>query len=294
MNLAGQNFKIADALKISVIILLLILPLQGCGILMPRTSAMRQIHRSYQGEFVANLPNLPGSPDAATSAAPMTANAKQPFAETLRQIGLYRQKHEGNEVDLAHLLVLEGMILLQTSRFEEARLLEPRITEVSSTLARAKGALTRDALFAIHFKDLLNGWSVIHQPRAPEIADILKRAALAIDNSLAEIAKSNPNQQSAAVDPDDARLYIATVGAIFYHHVGQILSYDDRKMIKEGCLKARDIMAPYLSDDEKEWAANDSSEAPVHRQRYLKFYRFFASEKCFLKPGRQQALKLRM
>lgn len=271
-------------LLIAVSLPLLLAP--GCAVLTPRTSALRQIHHSYRSEFMAHMPTSVPSPRSNQSGRLPVKDTESAFVETLHRIRQYRLNYDGATVENAHLLVLEGMIYLQTGQFDRARELEADILQTVDNLRGKRGTWTRDSLFAAHFKYLLAGWSAAIQLSGREIEPILSGAAEGIDKSLAHLREKTPGrnglpEKAEGADEDQALLYIATSGAIFYDHVGRLLSFDDEKNIKLKCEKATQLMTPYLSENERRLAiAGVYEAAPKHRLRYLEWYHFFASGEC--------------
>src|SRR5581483_7835130 len=78
--------------------LLVILTLNGCGRLTPKTAALKQVHDTYRSEFLRYIQlTIPvAAPRAGATGPnldPSTAGKDEPvFAETLRQIREYRAK----------------------------------------------------------------------------------------------------------------------------------------------------------------------------------------------------------
>ncbi|NBO64507.1 MAG: hypothetical protein EBU88_06640 [Acidobacteria bacterium] len=265
-------------------LLLLILPglLQSisCAKLAPRSTALRQIHHTYRGEFDQYLqltvpaPLADGTVSVGSRGAESSAPA--PFASTLREIRAYRIRYGENNRESAHLTVLEGMIYLQTGQLGMARLLLPDLRRASESLGQGTGAAVRDRLLAQNFDSLLAGWTAIREPETRDSARRLAEAAGSIGIRLG--SPDRPGlERGFEPEVDEGAIYLATSGAIFYAWVGKILSLQSREDRPCWCAKGMALIAPHLSETERRIARGiDFQSIPAGRTRYLGWYNSLA------------------
>jgi len=245
----------------------------SCAKLTPRTTALRQIHQLYRGEFDQYLQLPPSNREVSAKRGSDEKVSPAPFAATLREIRSYRIKFGEDNRESAHLTVLEGMIYLQTRQLKMARLLLPDIQQAAANLGQGSGAAVRDRLLAQNFESLLAGWGAIDEKRsAIDKARIFAKAADSIGANLASLDRLEPARTSEP-EVDEGSIYLAATAAIFYLHAGENAGYRSPGDDPCWCAKGMSLIAPRLSESERRLARSvDNQSISVGRIRYLRIY----------------------
>lgn len=273
-------FKRIRRYALPLLFLSLLLQSINCARLTPRTTALRQIHQTYRGEFDQYLQLTVPAPPADGTMSLRSRGAENfapaPFAATLREIRAYRIKYGEDSRESAHLTVLEGMIYLQTGQLGMARLLLPDLRQAADNLGQGNGAAVRDRLLAQNFESLLAGWTAIREPETRDSARRLAEAAGSIGTRLAAPGRPGAAQVSEP-EVDEGAIYLATSAAIFYAWVGKILSLQTREDRPCWCAKGMALIAPHLSQAERRIARGiDYQSISAGRIRYLGWYNSLA------------------
>jgi hypothetical protein len=242
-----------------------VLAANACVSLQPRTNALEQIHTVYRSDFEDIV--LPRAGER-----PSRADDPPPFTETLRRIRDFRARFGEDSQEAAHLVVLEGMIYLQTGRFGMANVLKPDVQQAAERLKSGGGKYTRDRLFAEAFQHLVDGWRLALAAQASNLPaggdDQLEAAADAIRTMLTQL---DPDRL-AAPEADHGAIYLATNAAIFWQWSHQVSP--DPSLLAS----ARDLIGCFLSDTERRAAAEvDTNRPSQSRIRFLEWYQHFAS-----------------
>jgi len=279
--------------------LLVILTLNGCGRLTPKTAALKQVHDTYRSEFLRYIQlTIPVAAPSASSPgatgpnlAPSTAGKDEPvFAETLRQIREYRAKYGQTSQEAAHLTVLEGMIYLQTNELGLARLIKGDVKEAGKKLTSGTGDAVRDQLLAENFDALVSGWQEIRNRKEPQgiVLQNLIDAAKAIDSQLRDRIKNADQGAKIAMKNDDGALYLATTAAIFNMYVFSQCESPDPSIpprppctppntLQQYAKPGADLIGEFLTDTEKQAADNDAKMAQDTlggRFRFISWYSY--------------------
>jgi hypothetical protein len=260
----------------------------------PARSGLDEIQRQYREEFDEMVFPEPGREPALGPAAIRCKG----FPRTLRAIRAYDRRYETTSPEYARLIVLKGMIHLQSGRFRSASAIEPEIMEAAAHLAnptRSDGY----GLLARNFKYLMTGWREIYKhnenmkardagrsfPYASADFARVHRAADQINENLRWHAVEDPG---AAPESDTAGLYVAAIAATFYtwvqrHNDLPCITGDSedcppkRRENKEKAVfykTGRDLIGLFLTENEKSSADRGpvAREVSSGRERYLNWY----------------------
>ncbi|MFY9608694.1 MAG: hypothetical protein WAU45_08790 [Blastocatellia bacterium] len=261
------------------IVLLFVVATAGCFRFSPKTTALKQVHKTYRTEFAEFMVPPPGADPQLQKPA-----ANEPaFAGTLQAIREYRTKYGEDSQEAAHLKVLEGMIYLESGRLGMARLIKPDVQNAQSKLKSGTGRYTRDELLAKCFGHLVDGWQEINDFNDNDDATIAEHAKLepaadGIKDQVEKLAKP----MLAQPEVDEGAIYLATTAAIFYVWVFKLKSDAGLPEVKKSIWfkKGSDLIGDYLSDSEKTAAtgATETKGSQLGRLRYLDWYGFLVRE----------------
>ena len=267
-------------------------------ILFEQKHALQKVHEAYQTEFVKAF--LPGTSRAEGSDVCTPATGDRAFSGTLQAIRAFRvdfkrdPQSTGSSPDLAqrelaHLVVLEAMIFLQSGRPGLAALMKNDVAEAKAQLISSQGAYVRDFMFADNFEDLIAGWEMIcrwsgqrdlHSLQMEDPSRLISAAEHIGERLAAYRAAGKLNH----VEPDDGAIYLATTAAIF-----DVWAYKVRhdqcnfaRICEEGYTTkyfkhGKDLIALHLSDTEKRAGSTPDLELRDTlngRLRYVLWYRF--------------------
>lgn len=225
---------------------------QGCCLLQPTTTELKDIHDSYRLEFAQTL-----MPENVTPNDP-----DRLFSKTLELIGSFRQKHTSDTQLLAHLTVLEGMIYLQSGQIGRAQAVASNVSQAAGSLRSANGKHTRDELFALSFDPLLRGWTELSRPRASNWP--VRRAGDDLHELLNRL-----EPERIGPDYDEGALYLAASAVTFWM---PYLARTDPDESKAMALNGYNLLGRYLSAAEKQAARIQPIQAAPNRLRYLELY----------------------
>jgi hypothetical protein len=234
--------------------------LTACATVQPGTTSLQEIHDAYRRDFADVVVPLPDSSTAAARTAP--------FAETLRRIRDYRTRFAGDTEPAAHLVVLEGMVYLQSGRFGMAQLLQDTVVAVANRLGSADGSSTRDQLFARAFPHLVTGWRISTAAAASNLQAGDGQRLIDAGDSIAVLLTGGSRARLASPEADEGAIYLATSAATFWSWAS--------KALNQPALVARghDLIGCFLSDTERLAAGTDDAlDASVGRLRYIAAYR---------------------
>lgn len=220
---------------------------------LPQTSALAAVHDTYQQEFsaYAGVPADPSSAEARNVTAKVAAarSAGQdddqvaaaaggatagldatraedrasgpppsPFVETLSEIRAFRTQFAAQQGELkqafAHLVVLEGMVYLQSFEFGNAAAISDDVEKAGGVLTSKTGLQPRDQLLAKAYPHLLVGWRQIHRDLyLDKMAkrDDLKDSAAGVRNVLKTVPADNSDPHV-----DSAGGYLALSAGMFW------------------------------------------------------------------------------
>jgi hypothetical protein len=239
------------------------------------------VHQTYRAEFIQWA--LPG-PLAESS--PLSNSAG--FAATLQAIRDYRVRYGEKSIAADHLLILEGMVYLQTGRIGMARLIQPDVAHAGRRIAARGGGLARDSLFAANFPSLVLGWGEVadasdRQPGGapndvtyPEASKLLESA----DALSANLRRQLPPGRACSPEVDQGGLYLAATAAVFYAWAWELLRGSDppESLLVQSTRfpQARDLIGQFLSPSEQAAAAGLPTDevVPPGRLRYLQWYQW--------------------
>lgn len=234
--------------------------LAACATVQPATTSLQDIHDAYRREFADVVVPLP---DSGTTGARSTA-----FAETLRRIRDYRTRFAGDTEPAAHLVVLEGMIYLQSGRFGMAQLLQDTVMAVASRLGSADGTSTRDQLFARAFPHLVSGWRLSTAAAASNLQTGDGQRLAGAGDSIAALLTGSTLTRLASPEADEGAIYLATSAATFWSWASKALNQPP--LLARG----HDLIGCFLSPTERLAAETDDAlAAPAGRLRYIAAYR---------------------
>ena len=195
-------------------------------------------------------------------------NGRGKFSHTLESIRNYKSQYGTDTKQAAHLTVLEGMIYLQSGSPGMAALLEPEVEAAREVLVSTSGLASRDAIIAVSYPHLVEGWSEIGKGGYEVSVERFTGAADAIADELAKI----PPDAHAAVDVDSGAAYVAASAAIFYTWAGAVDPTPENQQAM--AIKGEAVLGPWLSERERT-AAVDGTFRDLEwgsRLRYLEWY----------------------
>lgn len=203
---------------------LVLLALCGsCSLFAPKASGLAEVHTIYAEEFARLIVPAPTGGDTVQPAdvqgpgARNTPKVDDPFERTLAAIARYRAHYGENSREAAHLLVLKGMVYLQSGRPGLASLLADAIEAAAGDLRSGNGHETRDSLFAACFADLTDGWrEVWHEFDGVEQTFPRRRVLEAAADGIAAQLDALPDERLADPMVDSGATYLATSAAVFW------------------------------------------------------------------------------
>ncbi|MDD5207087.1 MAG: hypothetical protein PHS17_16810 [Desulfobacterales bacterium] len=247
----------------------------------PAQAALEEIRKQYKAEFVEAVFPEPGKQAALVRAA---MNGKG-FPETLKAIRTVDPQYGTGSREHAHLIVLKGMIHLQTGQFRSASAMEPDIVKAASLLSSPPD-LNRGGLIARNFKHLVAGWSEITKhnenlkarnagklfPFPSTNFGKIQSAADQIGEDLRSHAKENP---LLIKDPESdlGGLHVASIAAAFYAKCAAQKREKKEKAVLYK--KGSDLMGLFLTENEKNSAVRGQQRNPSISSchlRYLSWY----------------------
>ncbi|MDA1327284.1 MAG: hypothetical protein O3C34_21420 [Proteobacteria bacterium] len=208
---------------------------------LPQTSALTTVHRTYETELrsYAAMPIDPLAAEAQTGvsggkgiqkALATQAPRSNVFAGTLESIRAFRTRFRAQEKELtqafAHLNGLEGMIYLQSFEFGNAAAVKTRVDEAAKNLTSKTGLAPRDRLLALSYAHLIDGWRETYRflwLKKPNVdLAAMEKAATGINAVLnKQVSKDNTDP-----DVDSAGGYLALNEGIFWAWVHQFRAAD--------------------------------------------------------------------
>ena len=266
-------------LRTAALVILTVSLLPGCATLLPQTSALDKVHDLYRTEFLAAPP--PAAQGSSALKGQITNSTNQAaFGRTLAAIQDYRQRHPNKPAELAHLQVLEGLIYLQSYRFNMAKLVSADVTEAAGKLTSAGGYTTRDKLLAENFTNLLNGWRASVGNASSNEIFLMVHSASNLVTQLAPYGTNNSAKVRYAADKDGGALYVANCAAIFFvraydDYVVGNRGVDDPPRKKDWYGSGARALGWFLTDQETNTnASNDFKSGSDGRLRYIQWYHF--------------------
>ncbi len=131
-------------------------------------------------------------------------NGRGKFSHTLESIRNYKSQYGADTKQAAHLTVLEGMIYLQSGSPGMAAPLEPEVEAAREVLVSTSGLASRDAIIAVSYPHLVEGWSEIGKGVYEVWVERFTGAADAIADELTAI----PPDARAAIDVGSGAAYV--------------------------------------------------------------------------------------
>ncbi|GAB4016929.1 hypothetical protein GCM10028808_46980 [Spirosoma migulaei] len=271
------------AIKPVFLLLLLFIGLNGCRVINPKTTALKQVHETYRDEFQSAIQLSIGQPQNQAS-LPKAIQGQFIFTKTLKSIRDFQAKYPSKTDLNAHLNVLQGMIYLQSGEIGMAKSVMNSVTDPSNidALKSKKDGFIRDQLFAKSFKDLLAGWKEIETQLNAESSgdnasgadrDKLKTAA---DNIVNRLNSKEFNNVTSS-DIDEGAIYLAITASIFYLWE---ISLNINESKDDKCSKYKnsiELIEKHLSTQEKEASKGDITST-VGRSRYINWHKFIKSQ----------------
>lgn len=275
--------------------------LAGCLHTTSRTGDLRLVHETYRNDFAQIALDVPvnESGDIAKS-----DDQSPSFNKTLLSIREFRVKYKGQEgqlkKELAHLVVLEGMIYLQSAHFGSAAAMAPKVMEAGEQLTSDDKTVVRDRLFAVAFPHLISGWDQINREEVPDKTVDLRALERAADG-IANMLKKTIDDDNNAPEIDSGGLYLATNAAIYWVWLHELYgracktprapcntnAADEAEKAAAVEIKARvenksyykkacDLIARHLSSSERAAASVSFSQFPAGTSGRLRFLRWYA------------------
>lgn len=254
----------------------------------PARSAIERIREQYRAEFEDMTFPEPGKAPS-LSASAMKCKG---FPKTMEAIMAFERKYGANSPECVHLMVMKGMIHLQSERFSAASATEPEMLKAVARYPDSSRS-SADRLMAQNFGCLVTGWKEIHKHQQnlkaqqagkpfPFRSVDFRKVQQAADKIRDNLKHHTAKEPGIIRDPESDLhgLYVAAVTATFYTWVQNQIG---KKKRNEGALfyeRGRDLIGLFLTEKEKNLKIvrkTSNPDSSSHHQRYLSWYSWLST-----------------
>lgn len=252
----------------------------------PARAALERIREQYRAEFEDMTFPKPGKSPS------LSATKCKGFPKTLEAIGAFERKYGVDSPETAHLVVLRGMIHLQSERFLSASSLEPEMLKAVARFPNSSHS-SADRLLTRNFNFLVTGWREIHKHQQnlkaqqagkpfPFRSVDFRKVQQAADRIRENLRHQSAKEPEILRDPESDLhgLYVAAVTATFYTWVQNRMGSEkkpERTLFYE---QGRDLIGLFLTEKEKNLKIvrrTSNPDSSSHHQRYLSWYSWLST-----------------